>query len=186
MISARLVEQTVDIIKSGGLIAYPTESIYGLGCDPFNQQAVLRLLKLKNRPPEKGLILVASNLNQLLPLILPKHPDDLARALKTWPGHHSWIFPKSPMVPSVISGRYDSIAIRLSKHPVIKQICDGLNHALVSTSANLTNQDDLKSITDIRLAFGDKIQLYIDAAIGIDNKASTIIDAHTLEVIRQG
>lgn len=172
------------VIKSGGIIAYPTESVYGLGCDPFNQSAVLKLLALKNRSVDQGLILIASNINQILPLIQPVHANDLARALKSWPGHFTWIFPKSALVPSWISGAHSSIAIRVSKHPVVKQLCDRLGHSLVSSSANLSKQGDLNSISDIKTVFNDKIQFYINAPTGNEKHASTIRDAHTLQTIR--
>ncbi len=184
MFNSKQLNQAVAVIKSGGIIAYPTEAVFGLGCDPFNQQAVLRLLSLKERPVEQGLILIASNVRQVLPLIRPQHANDLARALKTWPGHATWIFPKSNIVPSWVSGRYESIAIRVSKHPIVKQLCDELGHPLVSTSANISKQTDLDSIKSIQQTFDDKIGFYIDAPTGNETKASTIRDAHTQQTLR--
>ena len=184
MIQPAALSQAIDVISAGGIIAYPTESVYGLGCDPFNHKAVETLLKLKQRPVEKGMILIASHIQQILPLIQPDHPDDLARALKTWPGHHSWVFPKTSLVPDWISGQHQSIAIRVSNHPVVKQLCDRMNAPLVSTSANLSNQDILTSIADIRSAFGDRIGNYIDAPTGGETKPSTIRDAHSGAIIR--
>ncbi len=184
MISDSQLCQAIDVIKSGGIIAYPTESVFGLGCDPFNEKAVKKLLLLKQRSVEKGLILIASHIQQILPLIQPKDANDLARALKSWPGHNTWVFPKSKLVPSWISGEYNSIAIRLTKHPTVLQLCNRFSLPLVSTSANLSNQLDLNSIKDIKAAFGDKIQFYIDAPTGNNKKPSTIRDAHTLKTIR--
>lgn len=184
MLNDKELNRALKIIDSGGLIAYPTESVYGLGCNPFNQQAVLRLLALKQRHVNKGLILIASHVRQILPLIKPKCANDLARALKTWPGHFTWVFPKSNLVPSWVSGDYKTIAIRVSNHPIVKQLCDKLDCALISTSANISNQDNLNSIKDIKTAFGDKIQLYIDAPTGNETKPSNIRDAHSLQTIR--
>ena len=184
MLSSKRLNQAVAVIKSGGVIAYPTEAVYGLGCDPFNEQSVLQLLALKKRSVEQGLILIASNVRQVLPLIQPIHADDLARALKTWPGHATWIFPKSNGVPTWISGNYHSVAIRVSKHPVVKMLCDELESPLVSTSANITNENDLDSIKAIQNTFGDKIACYIDAPVGNEQQASTIVDAHTQQKLR--
>lgn len=184
MLTQEELSQAIVAINKGGIIAYPTESVYGLGCDPFNQKALEQLLLLKQRPVEKGMILIASHVQHVLPLIMPKRPDDLARALKTWPGHHTWVFPKTSKVPVWVSGQYDSIAVRVSKHPVVKQLCDQLNGPLVSTSANLSNQDNLNSIKDIALTFGDKIACYIDAPTGDEKKPSTIRDAHSGAIIR--
>lgn len=179
-----MINQAVQVIKSGGIIAYPTEAVYGLGCDPFNQKAVLKLLQLKQRPIEAGLILVASHLQQVLPLIQPKHANDLARALKTWPGHFTWVFPKSKKVPNWVSGNHPSIAVRVSKHPVIVQLCEKLNAPLVSTSANISKHGTLTSINEIKDAFGAKIECYLDAPLGVEKTTSVITDAHTLEIIR--
>jgi L-threonylcarbamoyladenylate synthase len=184
MFNQKQLDQTVGLIKAGGVIAYPTESVFGLGCDPLNEQAVIKLLSLKQRSVDQGLILIASNVRQVLPLIQPQHADDLARALKTWPGHFTWVFPKSNSVPSWISGKYSSIAVRVSKHPIVKLLCDRLNHPLVSTSANISKQDDLNSIKRIQETFGDKIGFYIDAPTGNEKHASPIRDAHTLNTIR--
>ena len=184
MISNSHLNRVINVIKSGGIIAYPTESVFGLGCDPFNQKAVKQLLLLKQRPVEKGLILIASHIDQILSLIRPQKANDLARALKTWPGHHTWVFPKSDRAPSWITGNYNSLAVRLSKHPTVLQLCNRLGHALVSTSANISNQQDLNSIKAIKLTFGDKIQCYIDAPTGNKKMPSTIRDAHTLKIIR--
>jgi len=184
MLDEKKLSSIRETVVQGGLIAYPTESVFGLGCDPFNQQAVMQLLALKQRPVSKGLILIASHIEQILPLIQPVSQDDLARALKTWPGHATWVFPKSKKVPAWISGDFPSIAVRVSKHPVVKQVCDRINFPLVSTSANLANQENLNSIKDIKNAFGDKIQFYVDADLGLESSPSTIRDAHSLKIIR--
>lgn len=184
MLNDLQLTQAEEAYKSGSLIAYPTESVFGLGCDPFNRDAVFNLLKLKQREVEKGLILIASHVRQILPLIKPIHPNDLARALKSWPGHHTWVFPKSDLVPDWISGRFDTIAVRVSRHPTVVQLCNRINNCMVSTSANSSNQPVLNSIEQIKSVFGDKIQLYIDEPLGKNSKPSEIIDAHTLKVIR--
>jgi len=178
------ISLAVDVVRSGEVIAYPTESVFGLGCDPFNENAVKNLLQMKQRPIDQGLILVASHIQQILPFIQPIEANDLARALKTWPGHHTWVFPPSKSVPVWITGENKGIAIRLSKHPIVVQLCTQLNQPLVSTSANLSNQDNLNSIKDIKATFGDKIGFYIDAPTGNAKNPSTIQDAHTLKTYR--
>jgi L-threonylcarbamoyladenylate synthase len=184
MLNEKELSQINQIISDGGIIAYPTEAVYGLGCNPFDEKAVLQLLSIKQRPVEQGLILIASHVRQVLPLIKPLHADDLARALKTWPGHATWVFPKSALVPKWLSGKYKTIAVRVSKHPIVKQLCDSCAHPLVSTSANVSNQNQLDSINEIRAVFNDKIQFYIDEATGDEKKSSPIIDAHTHKTIR--
>jgi L-threonylcarbamoyladenylate synthase len=176
--------EAVKAINNGDVIVYPTESVYGLGCDPFNYLAVKKLLELKQRPVEKGLILIASHIQQILPMIKPISSSDLANALKTWPGHHTWVFPKSDLVPDWVSGSHQSIAVRVSKHPIVKKLCDQLNSCLISTSANLSNQEVLTSINELKNTFGDKISAYIDAPLGQESLPSQIRDAHTLKIYR--
>ncbi len=184
MVSEKQLNKAVVTVKSGGIIAYPTESVYGLGCNPFDEQAVKNVLLLKKRNVNIGLILIASHVRQILPLIKPIDPNDLARALKTWPGHHTWVFPKSKLVPRWISGQYDSIAIRVSNHPVVIQLCQKLNSPLVSTSANISKQGELNSIKNIKTVFGDKIGFYVNAPTGKEVNPSIIHDAHSNTIIR--
>lgn len=184
MISEKQLINAVTIVNEGGIIAYPTESVYGLGCDPFDEMAVKKLLLLKKRSVDKGLILIASHVQQILPLIKPIDSIDLARALKTWPGHHTWIFPKSNKVPYWISGAYDTIAVRVSNHPVVIQICEKLNSPLVSTSANISSEETMSSINDIKAIFGNKVGYYVNAPTGKEAKPSTIHVAHTNTIIR--
>ncbi len=127
-------------LKQGGVIAYPTEAVWGLGCDPFNEAAAHRLLAIKQRSVDKGLILIASQFTSLRPLLgieaLP--PSRLADVLATWPGPHTWTFPASPQAPSWITGQHTSLAVRVSDHPDVIALCEAFGGALVSTSANST------------------------------------------------
>ncbi|MCF6301241.1 MAG: Sua5/YciO/YrdC/YwlC family protein, partial [Proteobacteria bacterium] len=127
------IDEAIKTIQQGGLIAYPTEAVFGLGCDFRSEAAVNKLLSIKQRPVEKGLILIASHIQHILPLIKLKNQDHLAAALKTWPGHSSWVFEKSDLVPNWISGSYKTVALRVSSHPSVKAICDKLGSAIVST-----------------------------------------------------
>ena len=122
----------------GGIVAYPTEAVWGLGCDPFDETAVLRLLAIKQRPVDKGLILVAAALSQLDGLAdwnaLPAARRNVVFA--AWPGPHTWIVPATTRVPRWITGAHDSVAVRVSAHPVVIALCNAFGGALVSTSAN--------------------------------------------------
>ncbi|AKC86505.1 Sua5/YciO/YrdC/YwlC family protein [Pseudoxanthomonas suwonensis] len=132
------IDEAVPLLLRGGLLAYPTEAVWGLGCDPDNEAAVLRLLELKQRPVEKGLILVAAHLDPLRRwLDLPALPPErLATVLASWPGPHTWVMPAAADAPHWVTGGRDSIAIRISAHPVVAALCEGFGGALVSTSAN--------------------------------------------------
>ena len=132
------IDEAAPLVQRGGLLAYPTEAVWGLGCDPDNEAAVLRLLELKQRPVDKGLILVAAHLDPLRRwLDLPALPPDrLAVVLASWPGPHTWVMPAAADAPAWITGGRDSIAVRISAHPVVTALCEGFGGALVSTSAN--------------------------------------------------
>ncbi len=134
--------ETLTALHTGGVIAYPTEGVWGLGCDPCNESAVLRLLAIKQREVDKGLILIASQLEQLRPFLdigaLP--PDRLAEVLASWPGPHTWVMPAARATPRWITGAHDSVAVRISAHPQVVELCNAFGGALVSTSANRAGQ----------------------------------------------
>jgi len=130
--------EAATVLHAGGVIAYPTEAVWGLGCDPFDEAAVLRLLAVKERPVDKGLILIAASVAQLDGLAdwdaLPRERRD--DVLATWPGPHTWIVPATPRVPRWITGAHDGVALRVSAHPVVVALCEAFGGVLVSTSAN--------------------------------------------------
>lgn len=171
------------VIEQGGVIAYPTEAVYGLGCSPFMPEAVQKLLDLKTRPAHKGLIILINRYAQLWPLtsLLPDDPL-LAPIRNAWPGHVTFLFPKSDKVPDLVSGEHDTIAIRMSAHPVASALCD-LN-PICSTSANTAGQPPLKTPKAISASFGDDLEGIVEGALGDNDKPSTIIDIRTNAVIR--
>jgi L-threonylcarbamoyladenylate synthase len=126
------------VLQRGGVIAYPTEAVWGLGCDPFDEATVLRLLAIKQRPVDKGVILVAGALEQFEGLLdWAQLPTDRAEAVyATWPGAHTWIVPAMGRVPHWITGAHDGVAVRVSAHPLVVALCAAFGGPIVSTSAN--------------------------------------------------
>ena len=133
------VRFAVQKINEGKVIVYPTEAVYGLGCDPLNQEAVFNLLTIKNRPVEKGLILIASSLSQLEPY-LQLNEHIINRIQTTWPGPVTWIIPVQPWVPTWLTGKHSSLAVRVTAHPVARLLCQKNGGPLVSTSANTSSR----------------------------------------------
>ncbi len=125
-------------LQTGGVIAYPTEAVWGLGCDPRNEEAVLRLLAIKQRAVEKGLILIASQYEHLRPFLdITAVPSErLAEVLASWPGPHTWVMPAAGDAPHWITGSHAGLAVRISAHPLVIELCNAYGGALVSTSAN--------------------------------------------------
>lgn len=138
MTAACTLDQALAALQRGGVIAYPTEAVWGLGCDPRDEASVLRLLALKQREVDKGLILVASSEAQLAPYIDLGALGEVQRAAvrASWPGPHTWIVPASSSAPRWITGAHAGIAVRVSAHPLVVALCEGFGAALVSTSAN--------------------------------------------------
>ncbi|MES2858369.1 MAG: Sua5/YciO/YrdC/YwlC family protein [Pseudomonadota bacterium] len=138
MTAACTLDVAIAALQRGGVIAYPTEAVWGLGCDPLDEAAVLRLLALKQRDVDKGLILVAASEPQLAPYIDLNVLGEAQRAAvrASWPGPHTWIVPASGSAPRWITGEHAGIAVRVSAHPPVVALCEGFGAALVSTSAN--------------------------------------------------
>jgi len=180
------IKQAADVIHAGGIVAYPTEAVYGLGCDPMNEDAVMRLLALKERSVFEGLILIACSTHQLQPFIEPLTPAMEASVLPTWPGPNTWIVPAKPGTPLWIKGRHPSVAVRVTAHPEAAALCREAGTALVSTSANLHGAPPARSATDVRLAFGSHVDFVLDGSCGAQERPTTIRDAQTGAVLRQG
>lgn len=174
-----------EFLNGGGLIAYPTEAVWGLGCDPFNEDAVRKILALKGRPAEKGLIVVASGFDQISELLidLPKIQTDLL--LETWPGPTTWLIPDSKgLFPRWIKGQHDCIAMRVSAHPIVRKLCKLFGKPIVSTSANRTGGKEIKSKLNLELQFADKVDYIVEGELGGRSSPSEIRDLLTGAVIR--
>ncbi|GAB4361499.1 MAG: L-threonylcarbamoyladenylate synthase [Methylohalobius sp. ZOD2] len=145
----------VRLLQHGGIVAYPTEAVYGLGCDPWNQAAVQAILRLKSRPWQKGLLLIAASFEQLSPFILPPPADILARILPTWPGPVTWLLPAAPGVPRWLRGNHATLAVRVTAHPVAAELCRAFGAPLVSTSANPADLPPARSLLKLRKYFAE-------------------------------
>lgn len=171
------LQDAVNCLKQGKVIAYPTEAVYGFGCDPFQLNAVARLLQLKKRPVEKGLILVAADWQQIEALVEPIPPRALARVFATWPGPFTWVFPASPLAPSWIRGSHSTIALRVSAHPLVQALCQAYGGPIVSTSANRDGQPPLREYAMVQMMFGKEVGYILPGKVGGQNNPTTIRDA---------
>lgn len=136
------IDDAVEALRTGAVIVYPTEAVWGLGCDPFSEPAVTHLLAIKERAPEKGLILIGSDLEQFDGIVDWWELSDMQRNAVTahWPGPYTWLVPATARVPAWISGVYDTVAIRVSAHPVVVELCRAYGGPIVSTSANRSGE----------------------------------------------
>jgi L-threonylcarbamoyladenylate synthase len=173
-------------VRAGGVVAYPTEAVYGLGCDPLEYAAVERIFGLKGRAASKGLILIAAEITQLLPFIA--HPDAALRQKleASWPGPVTWVVPAAPALPFWLSGGRGTIAVRVTAHPAARALCEASRMALVSTSANHSGRSPARSSTQVRALFGDSVDYILPGAVGDLRKPTEIREALSGKVLRAG
>lgn len=170
--------------RAGGIIAYPTEAVYGLGCDPDNADALQRLLHLKQRAASKGLILIAADMAQLAPYIQPLDSQQTSRVMAHWPGPVTWLLPARASVSTLLRGDSGQIAVRVTAHPLALQLCQHFGGALVSTSANRSGAAPCKSAACVHEVFGAEVDAVVDAALGGNARPSRILDLASGTVVR--
>lgn len=178
------VETAVRFLAAGKVIAYPTEAMYGLGCDIRHEAALRRIIAIKNRPSTQGLIVVAANWQQVAHLTQPLPADRYDIIFPSWPGHTTWVFPAADTVSSCITGSHKSIAIRISKHPLVQAICNAFGQPIVSTSANRHQVPAARDYANVKQTLGDAVDYIMPGDIGDAQCASQIVDALTGQLYR--
>ena len=178
--------QAVAALRAGGVIAYPTEAVYGLGCDPQAATAIARLFALKQRPAGQGVLLIAAEFAQVERYIdLAAVPAvAMARARATWPGPHTWIFPRDATTPAWLTGAHTGIAVRVTAHPLAAELCRAFGGALVSTSANRHGQLPARTAQAVRADFGAELAYILDGPTGALERPTPIRDAISGDLLR--
>lgn len=176
--------RAVEILRAGGVIAYPTEYCFGLGCDPRNQHSVERLLEVKQRAATQGVILIAANLTQVEDYAELDGLRKLERIQASWPGPNTWLLPAKPHVPTWVRGKHTTIAMRIPGHALSQALCRDFGHAIVSTSANRHGQPALLTTESVVAELGEELDFVLDAPVGGAASASTIRDAISGEILR--
>ncbi|MEF3098194.1 L-threonylcarbamoyladenylate synthase [Raoultella ornithinolytica] len=186
-LQSETVAHAVAVLNNEHVIAYPTEAVFGVGCDPDSETAVMRLLDLKQRPVEKGLILIAARFEQLLPYIDDSQLSEaqLATIFSCWPGPVTFVFPARKTTPRWLTGRFDSLAVRVTDHPLVVELCEAYGKPLVSTSANLSGQPPCRTTAEVHAQFGADFPV-VNGLTGGRQNPSEIRDALTGELFRQG
>jgi len=183
MVSNWQIQQAARVVRNGGVIAYPTEAVWGLGCDPWDVDAVERLLALKDRPVHKGLIVVAADIEQFDFLLADLPEIWLARLAGSWPGPNTWLVPHQNRLPEWISGQHSSVALRVSDHPQVRALCR-LTGPLVSTSANPAGRPSARSRLRVEQYFPGQLDAVLGGALGGRKNPSLIRDLISGDVIR--
>ena len=181
---AKIIQQAVSVLRADGVIAYPTEYCFGLGCDPRSERAVQRLLEIKRRDKSQGVILIAANSTQV------QHYADLdslaskEQVLASWPGPNTWLLPAKASVSQWVRGDHSTIAMRVPDHALCLALCEEFDHPIVSTSANRHAQPAHLNAKDISVDMGGEVDMIIDASLGGASSASTIRHAISGEILR--
>jgi L-threonylcarbamoyladenylate synthase len=170
------------VLKQGGIVAYPTEYCFGLGCDPRNPNAVARLLRIKHRAASKGVIVLAADASQLAPYV----NDIPSRALDTWPGPFTWLVNPNKNAPVWITGRHPRIAVRVTAHETAAALCRAAGMAIVSTSANRAGETPVRAWREILRRFGRDIDFALPGRVGGAPAPTPIRDAVSGDSIRAG
>ncbi|MCI1711134.1 MAG: Sua5/YciO/YrdC/YwlC family protein [Chiayiivirga sp.] len=180
------LEQAAAITHRGGVVAYPTEAVWGLGCNPFDPAAVKRLLALKQRPQAKGVILIAAGIEQLLPWIDLAVLADARRVeiLASWPGPNTWALPCNLAVPEWLRGDHATLAARVTAHPVAAALCRAAGGPLVSTSANLAGKPPPRTLAELDPSILAGIDGWLAGETGGLERPTPIRDARTGDVLR--
>ena len=173
-----------EVVRSGGVIAYPTEAVYGFGCDPWNPQAVSRILRIKNRSVSKGLIVIASDLVQLEQLVSFPNQEVKEKVTSTWPGPITWIVPASDQCPRWLTGDHEGLAVRVTSHPICRELCY-LTGPIVSTSANVADKPPSKNGSKIRMKFGEQLDYILSGSSSGEASPTAILDAVSGKQLRK-
>jgi L-threonylcarbamoyladenylate synthase len=176
----------VEQLHKGKIIAYPTEAVYGLGCDPHNESAVRALLNLKARSESAGFVLIASDFAQLLPWVAELSPDLINKAMQSWPGPVTWLFPRAAYVPDFVAGDHKTIAVRITAHEPSRALCEAFGSALISSSANTQAGAPARSVPEVEDYFGNQLGGILAGPLGAATQPSEIRDLLTGNIIRHG
>ncbi|WP_275285997.1 L-threonylcarbamoyladenylate synthase [Halomonas elongata] len=184
MLEASSLDTAVAALREGGVIAYPTEAVWGLGCDPDDASALTRLLHIKRRESAKGVILVAADLDQFAPWLegLPDEHREVLAEPQTQPT--TWLVPDNGRAAALVRGEHDRVALRVSDHPRVVELCRAFGGPLVSTSANRAGESSAMSADAVRRIFGDELDALLDGPLGGHARPSTIRDLVTGRILR--
>ncbi|MFA5494751.1 MAG: Sua5/YciO/YrdC/YwlC family protein [Porticoccaceae bacterium] len=180
------IHRAAQAIARGGVVAYPTESVWGLGCDPRDAGAVDEILRLKGRAVAKGLILIAADLDQALPFLGPLAEAERRQLAAPGTRPVTWVVPASPLAPPWITGGRATLALRITRHPLAAALCAVAGTPLVSTSANPQGRPPARNALQVRQYFGDRLADITPGAVGGAAKPSEIRDLRSGEILRPG
>ncbi len=184
----KAIAEAVRKLKSGGIVAFPTESFYALGAMAFDEKAVKKIFDLKNRPHEKPLPLITGDVQSMM-TVVKKIPDQARDFItKLWPGPLTMIFEAQPEVPELITGNSNKVAVRIPGKSTALQIAKAIKMPVTATSANLSSMPPAINAEAVLSYFGDNVDLILDGGHAPGGKPSTILDVTVTpyRILREG
>lgn len=181
------VEEGIKILKAGGIVAFPTDTVYGLGADALNYKAVERIYAVKKRPRHLPFPLLIDDMSQLSAVAAPVPEVALFLARHFWPGGLTLILPKAASLPTYLANQ-STIAVRVPAHPVPLALIQGLGKPIIGTSANISGKPSTLTVNEVKQQLGDKVDFTIDGGKCPSGNESTIVDiiGETPAILRQG
>ncbi|OEU59270.1 MAG: threonylcarbamoyl-AMP synthase [Desulfuromonadales bacterium C00003094] len=182
----RLIKQVVECLKQGGVIAYPTDTIYGLGCDIFNKKGVKKIYQIKQRDPRKPFSFICADLSDVSNYA--QVSNFAFKIMKRYlPGPYTFVLEASRVVPDVLTTKQKTVGIRIPDNPIALSIVRELGHPIVTTSANVTGSESLCDPAVIEQQVGKQLDLVIDGGtlLGEESTVISLID-DKVEIFRQG
>lgn len=186
MISRVNIDRAARVLDAGGIVAYPTEAVYGLGCRPDRRDAVMRLLRIKRRAWRKGFVVIAASLEDLDPFVELPHDVRREHILATWPGPVTWVLAARGRAPPWLTGGRRTLAVRVTAHPVARALCERARSALISTSANVSGRPPHTRLVRLRLELGSRVDYVLAGELGGLRRPTEIRDGATGAVLRPG
>lgn len=180
------IQRAAAVIRSGGVVAYPTEAVWGLGCDPLNREAMDEILRLKGRAERKGVILIASSADQARPFVGDLTDTEWDRLVQPPPSPVTWVVPASDCAPVWITGGRTTLALRITRHPVAAALCQAFGAPLVSTSANPQGLPPARNALKVRCYFAEQLADITPGAVGAATRPSQIRDIRSGQILRPG
>lgn len=176
-ISESSLREAGEVVRSGGVIAFPTETFYGLGVDPFNVPAVQRLCNLKGRSPQTRPVLVLIRSRHELQALVSEITPAAERLMQAcWPGPLTLVFRATEAVPSVLTAGTGTIGVRLSAYPDVQRVLEMIGGSLTGTSANRTGQPPATTAEEVERAFGADVDLIVNGGSTPGGLPSTVVD----------
>ncbi len=186
--SSKAIKKIQSVLNSGGVIAFPTDTFYGLGADPFNPEALSKIFRIKQRPPDKPLLLLIHSPDQLKDLA--REVTDNARTLmdRFWPGPLTLIYKATPGLPDALTAGTNTIGMRLPDHQFTRRLLEELDQPLTAPSANISGAGELRTAQEVEQVLGAELDLIVDGGPAPGGKVSTVLDTTTNPptLIREG